>query len=122
MFNPMQRVMLWQVGMVGVASLASAVYGGIVMALAVLYGGAIAIVNLILLFWRWYSGAKNYHCDAPMHLKGFYRSSQERFIVVGILLALGFVLIQSGALAMLAGFLIGQLAGMTAGLALRERT
>ncbi len=118
----LRRAMLWQTGAVGAAGLAGLVLGGAAVALAVLYGGGAALANTALLLWRWRAGAKDYHCDVQKHLKGFYRSSLERFFVVGILLVLWFALVRSEPLAMLTGFLIGQLAGITASMALRERT
>ncbi|MDR3395841.1 MAG: ATP synthase subunit I [Parasulfuritortus sp.] len=121
MLISLRRAVLWQAGTVGVASLAGAAFSGVGAMLAILYGGAASVANLVLLIWRWRTGAEDYHCDIQKHLKGFYRSSLERFFVVGILLALWFMLVKSEPLAMLAGFLIGQLAGMTASVALRER-
>ena len=118
----LSRPLLWQSGVIGVASLAGTLFGGLSGGLAILYGGGVAIVNLALLIWRWHAGSKDYHCDARKHLMGFYRSSLERFFVVGILLALWFLFVKSGSLAVLTGFLIGLVAGMTASMALRERT
>lgn len=118
---PWYRVMLWQLAAVGAASLVGALVGGDNAMLAVLYGGGVAVANQALLMWRWRKGAKDYHCDAQRHLKGFYRSSMERFFVVSCLLVLWFVLVKSEPLAMLTGFLIGQFAGMAANLVLRER-
>jgi len=122
MLIALRRPLLWQSGIVGLASLVGAVFGGASVVFATLYGGGVAIVNLALLIWRWHAGSKEYHCDTRKHLIGFYRSSMERFFVVGILLALWFMFIKTGSLAVLTGFLIGQLAGMTASMALRERT
>jgi hypothetical protein len=122
MLMTLSRPLLWQSGVVGLASLLGAMFGGVSVMFAILYGGGVSIVNLALLIWRWHAGSKDYHCDARKHLMGFYRSSLERFFVVGILLALWFVLVKSGSLAVLTGFLIGLVAGMTATVAQRERT
>jgi hypothetical protein len=121
MLIPWFRVVLWQLGAVGTAGLVGVLVGGGNAMLAVLYGGAVAVANQVLLMWRWHAGSRDYHCDAQKHLKGFYRSSMERFFVVSCLLVLWFVLVKSEPLAMLTGFLIGQFAGMAANLALRER-
>jgi len=88
----------------------------------VAFGGLIAMVNTGLLWWRWRQGAKDFHCDPARHLRSFFRSSLERFFVVGMLLALGFVLLKLAPFALLAGFVVGQLAGMFASWALCERT
>lgn len=118
---PRFRMMLLQLAAVGTAGLVGALVGGGNAMLAVLYGGGVAVANQALLLWRWHAGSRNYHCDAQRHLKGFYRSSMERFFVVSFLLVLWFVLVKSESLAMLTGFLIGQFAGMAANLASRER-
>jgi ATP synthase protein I len=122
MLIPMRRAVLCQAGVVAAAGAAGAVFGGADTALAVTYGGAVAVVNLAMLVWRWRAGAADYHCDARKHLKGFYRSSMERFFVVGVLLAAGFAVVKSEPLAMLTGFLVAMLAGMMASTILRERT
>jgi F0F1-type ATP synthase assembly protein I len=77
---------------------------------AALYGGAAALVNTGLLVWRHRQGAREVHCDADRHLRSFYRSSLERFIVVGVWLALGLGGSKLEAAPMLAGFVVGLLA------------
>ena len=89
------------------------------MAGAVLYGGAVSLANSGLLLWRHKHGEHDYHCDAGRHLKMFYRSSMERFVVVGVCLAVGFGLLELAALPMLLGFVGGQLTWMAAALSFR---
>jgi ATP synthase protein I len=122
MFMSTWRTLLWQVGMVGLIVLVVGWIGGIQAALAMLYGGMVAVANTALLFWRWRQGAQNYHCDAGKHMRSFYRSMVERFFVVVILLAVGFLLMGNQALILLAGFVVGQVAWLLASLTLRERT
>ncbi len=81
---------------------------------AALYGGAAALANTGLLLWRHRQGEHDYHCDAARHLKSFYRSSLERFLVVGVWLALGLGGGRLEAAPMLAGFVVGLLAWMIA--------
>lgn len=107
---------------VGLAALAAGLFGGLWMGVAVASGGVASIVNTGLLWWRWRRGAQDYHCDAGRHLRSFYRSSLERFFVVVMLLAAGFYWIGDHPVALLAGFLVGQMAWMLASLTLRERT
>lgn len=109
-------------GISGLTVLVAFMLGGGEAALAAAFGVVTAMVNTGLLWWRWRRGAKELHCDGGRHLRSFYRSSLERFFVVGMLLALGFVLLELAPLALLAGFVVGQLAGMVAGWALCERT
>lgn len=111
-----------QAGAVGLAILSAGLFGGIGMALAAAYGGGVSVVNTALLWWRWHRGTRAYHCDAGKHLRSFYRSALERFFVVVIMLAGGFAWIGDHPVAMLVGFLVGQMAWMLASLTLRERT
>lgn len=89
-----------------------------------LYGGLAAWVGAGLLVWRWHRGRRDYHSDAARHLGSFHRSMMERFFVVGVMLAAGFV--HAGRapgfdpLVMLLGFIVGQLAWLIA-LALANR-
>jgi hypothetical protein len=79
-------------------------------ALALLYGGLVALVNAIMLVIRWHRGLRDYHCDGRRHLKSFNRSLLERFFVVGVLLAVGFGMLNLPQFVMLSGFIVGQLA------------
>jgi hypothetical protein len=112
----------WQLGIIAAFTLVAAGIGGMSTGLAVIFGGAISLLNGALLLWRWYKGSDKYHCDAGRHLQSFYRSSAERFFIVGILLATGFLGLRLEPFALLAGFVVGQLAWMLASLTLRERT
>lgn len=116
------RPFLLMAGMVGLAALAAGLFGEVGTALAVSYGGGVALINAALLYWRWRQGVRDFHCDADKHLRLFYRSSMERFFVVMTLLAVGFVWLDDEALALLAGFVVGQVAWMLASPTLRERT
>lgn len=89
-----------------------------------LYGGAVAMANSGLLAWRWHRGLRDFHCDGRRHLKNFHRSLKERFFVVILLLAAGFAygLMEPGfqPLAMLSGFVVGQLAWVISMAALKS--
>jgi hypothetical protein len=88
-----------------------------------MYGGAASMANAGLLAWRWHKGLRDFHCDGRRHLKVFHRSFLERFIVVVLLLVAGFAygLTKPGfqPLAMLIGFVVGQLAWVIAAAALK---
>ena len=79
-------------------------------ALAVLYGGATALTNSLLLQWRKWQAERNPPRDARYYLRRFRRSSVERLLVVAILLALGMGSFGLIPLGVLAGFVLGQLA------------
>jgi hypothetical protein len=90
-----------------------------------LYGGGVAMANAGLLAWRWKQGLRKFHCDGQRHLKRFHRSLMERFFVVVLLLAAGFAyrLAEPSfqTLAMLSGFVVGQLAWVIAAAALKAK-
>ncbi len=92
---------------------------GFAAGLAVLYGAAAALLNTGLLLWRYKRGERDYHCDAERHLRSFYRSSLERYAVVGVWLAIGLGALNLAALPMVLGFVIGQLAWVLAALLFR---
>lgn len=92
---------------------------GLADALSVLYGAFAALINTGLLVWRFKQGERDYHCDAQRHLKSFYRSSLERYAVVGAWLAIGFGVLNLAGLPLVLGFVIGQLAWVLAALLFR---
>jgi ATP synthase protein I len=116
-----RSVLVLVVAMVSAGLIAGA-WGDAATALAVLCGGAVAVINAVLLWWRYRQGARDVHSDAARHLRSFYRSGLERFLVVCILLAAGLALTGLAPLPLLAGFVVGQLVWILATLALRERT
>lgn len=122
MQNHAGRILAWQCGSIGAAAiLAGEILGGWGAAGAVLYGGAAAVLNSGLLWWRWWRGSKRIHSDPGRHLKTYYRSSLERFFVVGIWLTVGFTMLGLQPLPQLSGFVVGQLAWIGASLFQRER-
>ena len=105
-------VMLLVAAMIGLWSASSA-------GLTALYGGLAALANTVLLIWHHKRGARDYHCDGARHLRSFYRSSLERFLVVGIWLAIGLGGLRLEAKPLLIGFVVGLLAWVVA-LAVRK--
>lgn len=110
MFFPL----LLQLVVVVVIAVTSWVWQGSQSAQALGYGCLVAVVNSSLLVLRWRRGHKDYHCDVRRHLKLFNRSAVERFFVVSMLLAVGFGFLELLPLAMLVGFIVGQLAWVLA--------
>lgn len=102
--------LLLQCVVVALAIAASGFWMGWVVAQATAYGTLVALVNSCLIVGCWYNGLRDYHCNGERHLRSFHRSSLERFFVVGILLALGFGLLNLLPQAMLMGFIVGQFA------------
>ncbi len=116
------RILLWQSSALFAGAAIIGALAGPGPAMAVSYGGGVALANQAALGWRCRSVAAHSGSDGRLLLKAFYRSSLERFLLVAILLALWFLLIKSRPLAVLAGVLTGQLVGTASGAALREGT
>ncbi len=53
------------------------------------FGGAIALINVLLLEWRRYQTDKGRAIDARQSLRVLYRSALERLLLVALLFALG---------------------------------
>jgi ATP synthase protein I len=88
-------------------------FWGRTVAEAALYGVLIALANTGLLMWRMRRGAPG-ELDARQHLKGFYRSSVERYLLVAILFGMGMGLLKLQPPVMMVGFALGQLAWIVA--------
>ncbi len=87
---------------------------GATHALALSFGGCVALANTGLLVWRWYRGRVPVPSDGARHLKAFNRSALERFFVVAVLLAAGLGGLRLDALPLLGGFIVGQIAWVIA--------
>lgn len=86
-----------------------ALYGSVIAG-SMLAGGAVALTNTLLLAWRMRGNPRSADRSAQGHLWTFYRSSLERFFVVGALLAAGMGPLGFKPLPLLAGFVLGQMA------------
>lgn len=88
------------------------------------FGAIIAIANTVLIAWHMRPGSgksnKGGELGAQHYLRQFYRSWLERYLVVGILLALGLGGLKLMPLALLAGFILGQLIWIIAPLTIKE--
>lgn len=109
-----QVALLQTVLVLAVAVIAGAVHGWRDAAAAA-YGGAIAIVNSALLAWYIYRGRRVRSANAYQALKSLYLSSAVRLIVIIALLATGFGGLKLAPVALLAGFIAGQLGLLVSG-------
>jgi len=112
----MRKILYTQALVVVIATALGYFYGGRPAALAALFGAAIALSNTLLLVWRLNRGKRQIHVDAHRHLRSFYFSTLERFLVVGGLLAIGLGALQLMPLPLVAAFVAGQVAWMISGL------
>ena len=76
--------------------------------ISVFWGGMTALANMVWLAWRMIYGDQPTF-SAHQHLRLMYRSGVERFFVVTVLLAIGMLKLRLIPLAVLLGFLVGQL-------------
>jgi len=92
---------------------------GVRSAMGAAFGGGIALANGLLLFWRYYRG-KQSHTDPGRHLRSFFASAIERFVMVAVLFAVGFGILELAPLPLLVGFIVVQ-AGLLVS-ALRQKS
>jgi len=112
----MRTILSIQAFMVVAAAGIGYLYGGLAAAQGALFGAGIALSNTLLLAWRMRRGQRHLHADAQRHLRSFYFSTLERFVVVGSLLAIGIGALQLSPLPLLVAFVAGQMAWMISGL------
>lgn len=114
MESSVHRTAVLQIGISVVAgAIAYALEGG-AEAVAAIYGGVVALIGTLLLLWRMQSSKHKTLKEAQQHLWIFYRSGLERFLVIGILLAIGMGTFKFVPLAVLIGFVASQLAWIIA--------
>lgn len=111
----MRKIVSIQIALVALATGIGFLQGGLPVAQAVLFGGAIACTNTLMLAWRLHQGKRRPHADAGRHLRSMYASTIERFAIVVIFFAAGLGLLQLAALPLLLGFILGQLAFQISG-------
>lgn len=90
------------------------------IAIAVLSGGGVSVLNGALLAWRMYRAALHPANDAHQQLRLMYFYAAERFLVVIALLGLCLAALKLPPLAVLSGFVTGQAVLLTARLFLSK--
>ena len=73
-------------------------------------GGLIAMVNVLLLEWRRWRADSGRALSAGESLRLLYRTAVERFVLVALLFVIALGTLQLDPLALLTGFIMGQLA------------
>lgn len=77
---------------------------------SVWFGGITATLNVLLLLWRRRRADNGRVLGAGRSLWVLYRTALERFVMVVLLFALGMGVLKLDSLALLTGFVVGQLA------------
>jgi ATP synthase protein I len=85
------------------------VYGAF-LAGSVWCGGLIAMANVLLLEWRRLGADRGRVLSAGESLRLLYRTAVERFLLVLLLFAVALGTLQLDPLALITGFIVGQLA------------
>jgi ATP synthase protein I len=115
-----QGILLQVVATLFGASIAYSIKGTPQFAIAVLSGGAISIVNATLLAWRMSRAALHPAQEAHHQLRLLYFYAAERYLVVVLLLCTCFAILKLSPLALLGGFVMGQLLMVAGRLFLRR--
>ncbi|MGD2055445.1 MAG: ATP synthase subunit I [Gammaproteobacteria bacterium] len=119
MLSGIRKVLLTQLLVVLLASAGFLVFSGRSQALAAGFGGMISLLNVMLLEWRRKQADRGPALTAGQSLRVLYRSAVERFVLVALLFAAGIGALALYPLALLTGFIAGQLALLLTGM---ERT
>lgn len=112
----MYKILSIQIAVVFIATGIGFLYGEKPMAQAILFGGAIAWLNTLLLAWRLHRCKRHPQADANRDLRAGYASTIERFVMVAGLFTAGVYSMQLMALPLLIGFILGQLAYQISGI------
>ena len=83
---------------------------GALAAASTWFGGGVAMVNVALLLWRRNRADRGRALSAGESIRVLYRSALERFIAVLVLFVLGMGVLKLHAIALLTGFVVGQMA------------
>jgi ATP synthase protein I len=110
------RVVLLQGLLAGAVAAAAWAYQGGAGAAAAIYGGGTAVANTAILAWKIRRGKRQPQGDAYRQLREIYFSSAQRLAALIVLLAVGFGVLKLEPLALLAGFIAGQIGLLFSGL------
>lgn len=111
-----RRVLLLQAALGAAAMIAVFPFGGAQASLAALYGASVSLVNAGLIAWHIRRGGRSSRGDASRELRAILAAGVQRLAVVAALLAAGFGILGLMPLALLAGFVAGQLGLLLSGL------
>ena len=115
-----RRVLSLQLALLLVASVGAYSIWDLEVAQAVWFGTGIATANTLMIAWRMRQGRAK--AAAQPSLSEFYRSWLERYLLVGVLLAVGLGGLTLMPLGLLSGFILGQVIWILAPFFGLERT
>jgi ATP synthase protein I len=106
----LQRLIALQLVIMAAVSIVFYLRSGIYAAGSAWFGGITAMLNVLLLLWRRHRADAGRALSAGRSLWVLYRTALERFVMVVLLFALGMGVLKLDPLALLTGFVVGQLA------------
>ncbi len=109
MFRPTTRVAVAQLALLLVAAGIAWLFWGEKPALSAAYGVAVSLIITLLMLARQRESEMHSDWTAQRQLGQFFRLEAERFILAVALLALGFMSGKTEPLALISGFVLGQL-------------
>lgn len=110
MASGIRKLLVLQLLLIAVTSVVFLLCYGVFQAGSVWGGGAIASANSLLLEWRRHGADSGRALSAGESIRVLYRTALERFVLVALLFALGLGGLKLDPLALLTGFIMGQLA------------
>lgn len=114
MFRPTTRVAVLQLAILLAAAGFAWFTWGEKAALSAAYGAAVTLIITLLMLARERESETHTEWTAQRQLGQFFRLEAERFILAIALLALGFLSGKTEPLALIAGFVLGQLGWLAA--------
>lgn len=115
-WHEIRPLIVLQLALLVVVSVVFFLRAGIHAAGAVWFGGMMAVLNAVLLQWRRHRAETGPALTAARSLRLLYRTALERFALVVVLFALGLGVLGLAPLALVSGFVAGQLALILMGL------
>ena len=108
--HSVRKLAMLQLLLITATSVIFLMINGAFQAASVWCGGLIAMANVLLLEWRRRRADSGPALSAGESLRLLYRSAVERFVLVLLLFAVALGTLQLDPLALITGFIVGQLA------------
>ena len=105
-----RKLAMLQLLLIAATSVIFLMINGAIQAASVWCGGLIAMANVLLLEWRRLRADRGRALSAGESLRLLYRTAVERFVLVLLLFAVALGTLQLDPLALITGFIVGQLA------------
>jgi len=105
-----RKLAMLQLLLLAVTSIIFFMVYGAFQAVSALCGGLIAMTNVLLLEWRRWQADSGRALSAGESIRLLYRAALERFVLIALMFALALGGLQMDPVALITGFIAGQLA------------